>query len=416
LKYGDYHSTVAIIQKKIPANTTVVKYILTENEAFVFVIGKNTFSFHVLDQGNLSLLLNDLNYSSEDIKKLSGQLNSLYGVLWQPIQDKIKTSKVIIIPDKSLYKVSFESLLKKPSTNVKEMGDNALIRDYVFSYDYSAALSGGERKSRVWKNDFIGFAPGFSQEEKAKYRQATLGSPDYDGEYVKLISQPFTKELMKRLSSKFGGQLFMGESATLSNFIKNAGDNKIIHIGSHAEANGDNPQLARLIFAKDPTDYLKDNSLWLKDIYSCNLNSELSILTACETGVSNNITGEGTISIGHAFSFAGSQSMLTALWKIDEEISMKIVSLFYENLAKGMEKDVALREAKLKFMETASEQQLSPANWAGLILMGDIAPIELKSNGSWMYRWAYIGFSIITGMAILIFVFKRRKSTRHKVA
>ncbi len=416
LKYGDYHSTVAILQKKIPANTTVVKYILTENEAFVFVVGKNTSSFHVLDQGSLSLLLNALNYSTGDFSKLSGQLSGLYDLLWKPIRDKVKTSKVIIIPDKTLYKVSFESLLKKPAANVKEMGDNALIRDYVFSYDYSAALSARENRSSVWKNDFIGFAPGFSEEGKSKYRKATLGLPDHDGEYLKLISQPFTKELMRRLNSKFGGELFVGESATLTNFIKYAGDNKIIHIGSHAEANDDNPQMARLIFSKDPSDYLKDNSLWLKEIYSCNLNSELSILSACETGVSNNITGEGTISIGHAFSFAGSQSMLTALWKIDEEISMKIVSLFYENLAKGMEKDVALREAKLMFMETAGEQQISPANWAGLILMGDVAPIELQSNKLWRYRPVFIGLSIITGMAILIFVFKRRKSIRHKVA
>lgn len=410
LKYGGLHSSVAEIQKSLPAGATAVKYILTEKETYVYVIGRQAVNFHVLDHVRLSELIKATDYFSRDLHKLSEQLNSLYRVLWEPFRDEIKTKKVIIIPDQSLYKISFESLQKRPSGTYKSMISNALIQDYVFSYDYSAALSGRNKNDVEWKNDFIGFAPGFSTEDKAKYHKATIGSPDHDEDYLKLISQPFARNLMERLTSQFGGRLFQGEASTLENFVRFAGGNKIIHIGSHAEADDNNPQLARLIFSKDPNDYLKDNSLWLKDIYSCNLSSELSVLTACETGASNSITGEGTISIGHAFSFAGSRSMLTALWKVDEQVSMEIVSLFYENIAKGMDKDEALHNAKLKFLETADDWRSAPASWAGLILMGDTSPIELERKKSAIFYLALIG---ILSLAILSvgFVYLRKRNS-----
>lgn len=409
LRYGGLYSSVAEIQKNLPRGTTAVKYILTEKETYVYVIDRQSVDFHVLDHDRLLALLKAVDYFSRDMNKLSGQLNGLYLVLWKPFQDKIRTKKVIIIPDQSLYKISFESLLRRPSTTHKDMVSNALIQDYVFSYDYSAALSGRSKTNTDWSNDFIGFAPGFSVEDKTKYHKATLGSPDHDDDYLRLISQPFTRDLMERLRSQFGGRLFLGETSTLDNFVRFAGGNKIIHIGSHAEADDNNPQLARLIFSKDPNDYLKDNSLWLKDIYSCDLSSELSILTACETGASNNITGEGTISIGHAFSFAGSRSMLTALWKVDEQVSMEIVSLFYENMAKGMDKDEALRNAKLKFLETADDRQLTPDSWAGLILMGDISPVELERKRPAGFFLILGGILFLAALSVGIVWLKKRK-------
>jgi len=93
------------------------------------------------------------------------------------------------------------------------------------------------------------------------------------------------------------------------------------------------------------------------------------------------------ISIAHAFNYAGSESILTSLWKIDEKTSAEITELFYQNLLLGMDKDQALRMAKLSYLETASGRTLSPEYWAGLVIMGDNSSINLKEPSSAWYIW-----------------------------
>ena len=64
------------------------------------------------------------------------------------------------------------------------------------------------------------------------------------------------------------------------------------------------------------------------------MSSNLAILTACETGKPTYQAGEGMISLAHAFNYAGSESILTSLWKIDEQSSAVIIESFYKYLKK----------------------------------------------------------------------------------
>ena len=73
----------------------------------------------------------------------------------------------------------------------------------------------------------------------------------------------------------------------------------------------------------------------------------MAILTACETGLPSYQPGEGMISLAHAFNYAGSKSILTSLWQIDEHSSAEILDSFYGYLENGLPKDEALRNAKL---------------------------------------------------------------------
>lgn len=113
-----------------------------------------------------------------------------------------------------------------------------------------------------------------------------------------------------------------------------------------------------------------------------NLNSNLAVLTACESGKPGYQDGEVMISLAHAFNYAGSKSILTGLWKIDEQSSALFLDIFYKDLLKGMPKDEALRQAKLKYLEQADGRMLAPQYWAGLVIMGDTSPVILKSQSS----------------------------------
>nr|WP_238567225.1 CHAT domain-containing protein [Jejuia pallidilutea] len=158
------------------------------------------------------------------------------------------------------------------------------------------------------------------------------------------------------------------------------------------------------MFAK--TNENEDNSLYTYEIYNESLNSNLAILTACETGKPTYQSGEGMISLAHAFNYAGSESILTSLWEIDEKSSSEIIKFFYQNIKKGLPKDKALQQAKLSYINKANGRTLHPQYWAGLVLIGDTTPIHLKSSMD--MAWYFI-----IGMLIIIaayFILKKRNT------
>lgn len=90
--------------------------------------------------------------------------------------------------------------------------------------------------------------------------------------------------------------------------------------------------------------------------------------------------GEGMISLAHAFNYAGSKSILTGLWKIDEEVSMQFMDEFYRNLSVGLPKEEALRKAKLWYLKNNTGRALALQYWIGLVLMGDTTPLQVTQN------------------------------------
>jgi len=329
-------------------------------------------------------------------------------MLWKPLESAVKTKKVVIVPDRELFNLSFEMLTPEPLKNFSEFSTNSLLARYDISYNFSLLLYKDRKKVIAYPKNYIGFAPGFNKEMKKEYSIALKDSMKMDKAYLTLLSQPFSENLIKKYSQVFDGASFMNQNASKPLFIKNAKEHKIIHIGTHAESNNISPELSRLIFAKKLGDSITydENSLFAYEIYNIDLSSNLAILTACQTGKPTYQPGEGAISLAHAFNYAGSESVLTSLWDIDEVSSTQIVGYFYEYLSEGLPKDEALKNAKLKYLSTVDGRGAAPQYWAGLVLIGDTSPIALQAeiNPIW---WGILGVILI---AILLFYFyKRRK-------
>jgi CHAT domain-containing protein len=86
------------------------------------------------------------------------------------------------------------------------------------------------------------------------------------------------------------------------------------------------------------------------------------------------------ISLAHTFNYAGSESILTGLWKIDEQASSQLLEEFCNNLVNGFPKDEGLRQAKLSYLQNTNGRMLAPQYWAGLVIIGDISTIQLKQK------------------------------------
>ena len=395
MRYATIEEPTDNLQKNIEVGITLIRYLYIDESLYVLILTKTEKKFLKLNTDNLKERIDQLNQNQSDLKVSSRILHILYQQLWQPFEKNIATERVVIIPDGQLFNLSFETLTTTTINSYSEMATKSLLSKYIISYNYSLLLIGKGSQTVGYDDNFISFVPEFNDQMKLNYQLSIKDSLKIDKTYLTLLPQPFTKDLAQQSTRLFNGTSYINEQSTEQVFRNNAKEHKIIHIGTHAESNNISPELSRLVFAKSMDSSSTDDSyLYTYEIYNTNLSSNLAILTACETGKPTYQAGEGMISLAHAFNYAGSESILTSLWKIDEQSSAKIIESFYKYINKGWAKDKALQQAKLDYIATAEGRTAHPQYWAGLVLIGDTSPIELQTSSTWMY-WLLGGLAVI---------------------
>ncbi|MDF1699313.1 MAG: CHAT domain-containing protein, partial [Saprospiraceae bacterium] len=157
----------------------------------------------------------------------------------------------------------------------------------------------------------------------------------------------------------------------------------------------------KLIFAKDS---IEDGYLHTYEIFGQNLNADLAVLSACNSGNGKLVSGEGVLSMAHAFTHAGCPSILMTKWEVDEKSTAQIIENFYDNLKAGQHKSEALRNAKLDFLANAPLQLQDPYYWAGLVIIGSDEPLF---GGNWVLRYWWVGL-LIVGIGYFLYKVRRK--------
>lgn len=130
---------------------------------------------------------------------------------------------------------------------------------------------------------------------------------------------------------------------------KKIGNRKIYHIASHAEVNLEDPGSSFILFNDGNSE-----KLLAQDIYTLDVNDSFVVLSACETRIDTLETGQGKRIFFQAFRYAGATSLLHSKWKVSNQSTAFIISAFYEQLAQGKLKDIALQQAKINYLIQAS--------------------------------------------------------------
>ena len=143
------------------------------------------------------------------------------------------------------------------------------------------------------------------------------------------------------------------------------------------------------------------------DIYGSSISSKMVVLSSCESGTGELKKGEGVMSLSRAFTYAGAASTVVSLWEVPDKETAKVMTLFYQHLKQGKAKDVALRDAKLEYLDTTEDTLLKhPYYWAGFVVTGDTSPLFSKTMNPW---WVICGFGILI---VGFLVYQKKRSVK----
>ena len=109
-----------------------------------------------------------------------------------------------------------------------------------------------------------------------------------------------------------------------------------------------------------------DGILTAREISKLDLReTNLVVLSACETGKGDIMQGEGVFGLQRAFKMAGAGTIVMSLWKVHDDATSLLMTHFYKNLTSGDEKHKALWKA----MMDVKEKYEDPYYWAGFIIL-----------------------------------------------
>jgi tetratricopeptide (TPR) repeat protein len=162
------------------------------------------------------------------------------------------------------------------------------------------------------------------------------------------------------VSELFAVTPLIGSSATKEQVLARLPGTSIAHFASHALFERDSPLDSRIELA--------DGVLTAREVLARSLQTELLVLSGCETGVAEPLGGEELAGISQAFMQAGARSMLVSLWEVDDEATRVFMSAFYTAYKEGMDKASAMRSAMIATRQQAGDD---PYYWGAFALIGD---------------------------------------------
>ncbi len=415
LRYGE--PTVSLEQlraKLVTPRRPLLACTMHDEHLYLMVVRSDTAALLRVDGRGLDADVRAFNSAIRDRQALPyiAAAHRLYQRILAPVAGMLQGDELLIIPDGPLHQVSFEALVDAPCTPA-QLRDHLLLRRYAIAYLLSATTAiQFTELARDRARSALALAPGFSDEDKNRYVQDTRDSTRLDRHYLSFVRQPFALRTAEGLGRTLSATLLLGIAANEQGLREQATRHGILHLGTHAEMSPADPMYARLVLSKGDPDGGADDDGYLHayEIYALDLRAQLAVLTACETGAGKDEAGEGVRSIGYGFAYAGCPSLVVALWNIDEKATAGIIAKFYDLLDEGMPKHEALRKAKLDHVMKAQDELLLPYYWAGLVLVGDVAPVQLDGPPAW--PWLLAGLALVLLVILLLRRRQRRTSVR----
>jgi CHAT domain-containing protein len=343
------------VQQSLSSKAALIEYFVGQAHVFVFVVRPNACHLYRLAktkklETDIATFKQELQ-AGDDVNFLLSTGNRLYNALYKnPVGSQINDIQTLtLVPDGFLNGLPFETLITRPNATLTQP-TIFLIEQATIEYAQSATMrwrSPLPSAAVTGQISYTGFSP--------KYAQNDL---------------PLNRALVASLADKLGGVSFLGANANRSTFADiSKNSSKLLHLSMHGGLNTeqtDNPFLL-LNTAKGQADTLTAN-----DIYGLRVQAQLVLLDACESGVGDLRTGEGTLNLARSFVYAGCPSVAMSYWKLTSKAQTQaLIQFFSEKSIKNLTKSAeALQNAKLEYIaqNRRSLQYIHPKFWSPIVV------------------------------------------------
>jgi CHAT domain-containing protein len=273
-----------------------------------------------------------------DSTRFKVQGNYLYKKLIQPLEEMISSHNLSIVPHGPLHYLPFSALNSE---------DCYLIDKYSIRVLPSASVVKFLRDpARGPRNHLLAF-----------------GNPDLGDSRFDLPGAE--KEAVRITQDQPKSKVLIRNQATETALKHLGGQFRYIHFATHGTFAAEKPLASGLLMTADGEN---DGRLTVGELYDLRLNAELVTLSACETALGKVASGDDVVGFTRGFLYAGSRSIVSSLWKVDDQATSILMQEFYRQLQRK-DKREALRAAQLKVKDTYNSH---PYFWAAFQITGAV--------------------------------------------
>jgi CHAT domain-containing protein/tetratricopeptide (TPR) repeat protein len=372
-----------IRKQVLDKDTLLLSYWLDESGSFLWAVDDQSEAVYRLPpKSEIEQLVRDVRHSILDGKGFEEENPNLMAELSRktllPVANLLGDHRLLIVADGGLQSIPWASLpdplsLKnKAGQHVPRLIERHAI-DVLPSASVLAALRQKLKDRKPAPQTIAVIAnPAYAVKEAADSRGGEVTplknevKPFKDLEHAQdeadAILKLFPPETeFHAFREEANRELVMG--GQLSNY-------QILHFAVHGIADPI-PELSGLVLAQvDELGRERNGFVHAFEISRLNLRADLVVLSACQTGVGRNVSGEGPLNLTRAFFSAGARRVIVSLWDVDDEATSYLMKYFYEELQiRDLPPSEALRNAQIRMSQ--SEQWSHPYYWAGFVLQGE---------------------------------------------
>jgi CHAT domain-containing protein len=267
---------------------------------------------------------------------------ALWRMLIEPAQKLIpQGSNVIIVPDRGLHRLAFETLIV-PAPIPHFWIEDVTVAEAPSLGFLAPVRPRGERDSILLIGDPT---------------QADQAFPPLANAGAELAG-------ISNLYPTADRVVFTGTSATPAAYLEaNPGQYRLIHFAAHASANHISPLDSAVILARSGDDH----RLYARQVVSIPLHAELVTISACRSAGAKAYAGEGLVGFAWAFLAAGARNVTAGLWEVDDASTAQLMLQLHRELRLGRTPAEALRSSKLALLRSGTAYR-RPFYWAPFLL------------------------------------------------
>ena len=258
----------------------------------------------------------------------------LYDKLVKPLN--ILAKHLVIVPDKSLWKIPFQALSLD--------GKKYLIEDQLVSYAPSVSILLQQLKN-----------PKPNRQSLQAFANST-----YENQFLRYVTAEATS-----VAAIYNAKPVL--NATKEGFERVSDKSDVLHFSMHAQVSNEQPLDSFLAFKPGRGD---DGRLSVEELLKVKLKKgSLVFLASCDTN--NVLNGEGLVSIPWAMMGSGASTVISAQWEANDKSTEIFTKTFYKFYKGGDSAADALQKTSIEMIRNKTGNVHEPYYWADFSVNGD---------------------------------------------